>query len=108
MVAARKRANDIANKSVIEMFESPQFEEKQPFPYLESFQIYCPVSSIPKGEGIDKEIHSSLTGLDMHIAVSPAFYTKFLEKTRTLRYFSTYRKSSFLFRDDSHFRTTIL
>ncbi len=85
LIVARKKAHEIASKSVIQVFESSQFEEKAPFPSLEEFYVECSLLGLPKEDDmqIDREIYDFFKGLN--VGISSAFLLKFLEKTSTVR-----------------------
>ncbi len=87
LVAARKKAQQIANNTVIQLFKTPEFQEKAPFPYLEHLEISAWHDELnsPEKTKIDDKIYSIMHG-GRGMNVSHSFYSMFLDKTRTLRY----------------------
>ncbi len=81
----------------IQTFDTPEFEEKRPFPLLEVLALdfwysHLPISMNNK-ETFDEQICEILTRYS--IAVSPQFFSRFLSKTHTLRSFVIHRKLFF-------------
>ncbi len=81
---AREKAEDIMSKSVLHMFDTQQYQEKDPFPSLETLTaLYeVDVEHVPLGQGIDNEIFDSLT--TKHLNISPNWYS-FLRTTPTIK-----------------------
>ncbi len=86
LLAAKAKARKIEELSILKVFQSSEFKEKQPFPSLESFEIIIPYLYFEKEapQNIAFDIYDIMER-SRNIKVSPEFYELFLERTATLR-----------------------
>ncbi len=86
----KEKAKEICKQSAIQVFETPQFEGKIPFPNIEMLDvsIYFRVECDHGFDDFQHEVFSIFT--NNVLAISHGFHTNFLDNTSTLKNLSLF------------------
>ncbi len=95
---AVEKAVKLEQSSVINVFQSSEFEENKPFPSLETLKLSYYICELDYRErqNIVHKIYSIMHS-QRRLTVSPEFYSLFLDKTSTLRSLKLLRKYIYCF-----------